>query len=194
MVFEHHPGERSQLFHKLQFSWRFLSLTVMWIALWIKTVHWTKRTTFSIKELLKEVALWAWIHQEGCHPIKVKGRCKHIFGVPHDIDDLQWWNYTHLSFMELWTLPFSVFILCMIQVIPYQLTKGLPVHVMDFLEKIHVKTFIKFIGPCKILQLYSAFLFFFGFRTFATYFLFSKNYCLWVSSPARYVSECVCIQ
>lgn len=47
------------------------------------------RKTFSIKELLEELVLWAWFDQEGCDTIIVKGRCKHIFGVPHDIDDLQ---------------------------------------------------------------------------------------------------------
>lgn len=47
------------------------------------------KTTFSINELVKELALWAWFHQVGGCPIIVKGRRKHIFGVPHDIDDLQ---------------------------------------------------------------------------------------------------------
>ncbi len=41
-----------------------------------------------------------------------------------------------------------------------------PVHVMDFLEKIHVKTYIKFMGPCKILQLYSKYFFSYEFLKF----------------------------
>ncbi len=36
-----------------------------------------------------------------------------------------------------------------------------PVHVMDFLERINVKTSIKFMGPCNILQLYSKYFFIF---------------------------------
>lgn len=47
------------------------------------------RYTVSIKELVEEVALWAGVYQEVCYPIIVKGGCKHIFGVPHDVDDLQ---------------------------------------------------------------------------------------------------------
>ena len=46
-------------------------------------------TTFSIKELVEEVALGTWVDQVGGHPIIMEGRCKHVFGVSHDIDDLQ---------------------------------------------------------------------------------------------------------
>lgn len=38
---------------------------------------------------MKELALWDWIHQEGCHAMIVKERREHIFGVPNDIDHLQ---------------------------------------------------------------------------------------------------------
>ena len=37
-------------------------------------------------------------------------------------------------------------------VIPYQRTKDIPVHVINYLEKMHVKTFKRFMGPCKMLS------------------------------------------
>lgn len=45
--------------------------------------------TFSIKELVEELALRTWFYQAGYCSVIIKGGREDIFGAPHDIDDLQ---------------------------------------------------------------------------------------------------------
>lgn len=47
------------------------------------------RTTFSIEELVEKLVLWTWADMIGGFRMIVNGRCEHIFGVSHDIDDLE---------------------------------------------------------------------------------------------------------
>lgn len=49
----------------------------------------TLKRTFPVEELVQELALRAWFHQEGRNVIIMIGGCEHVFGVPHDVDDLQ---------------------------------------------------------------------------------------------------------
>lgn len=70
-------------------QFRLLSLTLLCVMIKSKFLGMSLRTTFSIEELVEKLVLWTWADMIGGLRMIVNGRCEHIFGVSHDIDDLE---------------------------------------------------------------------------------------------------------